>query len=239
MATERDPIVVDIETVPIENAEQYLDPVEADKRLTDPFKIERDLQEKAQARLGRLALDWNVARIAALGFYLPSRGPLVQLCRNELQEAEAIIAFWLLAAQRTIIGFNIKGFDLRFLVQRSRYLGITHPDIDFSKFNKRGVIDLFLELTFNEGHADYSRGEMRRTLKAFAKRFGIPCDDPINGKDIPALVAAGQWDDVEAHCASDLATTVALARQLGVLKPTGDDARGALERLRQLEDARP
>jgi len=53
-------------------------------------------------------------------------------------------------------------------------------------------------------------------LKFYARRFGVPVDDDVNGKDIGALVAAGEWDKVTSHCRSDLFTTAALARRLGL-----------------------
>ena len=69
-------------------------------------------------------------------------------------------------------------------------------------------------LTFNG-----LRGEtvMRHTVKNFAKRFGIPVNDTIKGADIPALVAAREWEKIAAHVRSDVELTVALARKLGVL----------------------
>jgi hypothetical protein len=54
-----------------------------------------------------------------------------------------------------------------------------------------------------------------RSLKWFAKRFQIPVDDAISGKEIGALVAAGEWDAVRAHCLSDIRLTRALAQRLG------------------------
>ncbi len=67
---------------------------------------------------------------------------------------------------------------------------------------------------------------MRRSLHAFCKRFGIPVTDTISGADIPALVAAGEWDQVKAHCISDVEATLALARRLGVVNPAMAEAVG-------------
>ena len=43
--------------------------------------------------------------------------------------------------------------------------------------------------------------------------------DPHSGKDIAALVAAGEWAGVEGHCTADILKTAALARRIGVLEP--------------------
>lgn len=214
-ASDYGPIVVDIETCGLPNAAEFLEPVQAAKNLKDPEKIRADIEQRTQERVEKLALDWNVGRIAALAWWTEEHGVCVKTCENEAREASAITAFWLLAQRRTIVGFNVKGFDLKFMVQRSRLLSLSHPVLDFSKYSRRGITDLYLDLTFGDG--TYDQGCMRRTLKAFAKRFGIPATDTIDGKDIPALVAAGKWDSVVAHVESDIQATVALARRLGAV----------------------
>lgn len=209
------PIVVDIETAGLANAADYLEPVQADKRLKDPAKIAQDIAEKEQARLDRLALDWNVGYVAVLGWWTAETGLQAYACKDELTEIASIAHFWRAAQHRTIVGFNIKAFDLRYLVQRSRFLGITHPSLDFSKYSRKGISDLYLDLTFNEGHFD--QGAMRRTLGAFCKRFGIPCDNTVKGSDIAALLAKGDWDGAVAHCLDDVCCTAMLAQRLGVV----------------------
>jgi hypothetical protein len=238
------PIVVDLETCGLENAADFLEPipdavpdtspVEADKRLTDPAKIAADIEKKLAAqfernreaqlrveqqrqdRLQQAALDWNVGRIVALGWWTEQQGVIVEVCKDDHEEYEALGNFWEESRHRTIVGFAIKSFDLRYLVQRSRLLRVPHPMLDFSKYSRRGVTDLHLDLTFGDG--TYDKGAMRRTLKAFAKRFGIPVNDQINGAEIPALVAAGDWAAVEAHCRADVELTVQLAQRLGIVQ---------------------
>lgn len=208
-------IVCDIETCGLPNAADFLEPVQPDGRLTDKAKIDADIRAKEQARLQKLALDWNVGRIAALAWWTEDFGTTVRLCRDEVAEAAALMEFWRDSRHRTIVGFNVKGFDLKFMTQRSRYLGVPYPVLDFSKYSRKGITDLFLDLTFGDG--TYDQGCMRRSLKAFAKRFGLPVDDAINGAEVPALVSAGEWDKVAEHVKSDVALTVALARKLGVV----------------------
>lgn len=239
MLADRPALVLDIETDKLPNAADYLDPIEADKRLTDPVKIEINKIERAKAREERLGLDWNVGRIVALGWWTDDHGWSVTCCATEAVEADAIRHFWRHANGHTLVGFNHAEFDLPYLIQRSRFLGIAHPDLDLGKYAKYGVVDLFRLLTFNEGHYANDRACMRRTLTAFCKRFGIEVTDTLRGSDIPALVAAGQWDEIEAHCLSDLRLTVALARALRVVPNENELLDDALARIRRLEDARP
>ena len=212
-ATDVSPIVVDIETCGLPNAAEFLEPVQAARNLKDPEKIAADIAQRTAERDGKLALDWNVGRIVALGWWTEQTQTQAHVCIHEADEAAALEVFWKHAKQRTIIGFTVKSFDLKYMVQRSRYLGVPYPVLDFSKFSRKGITDLFLELTFGDG--TYDQGAMRRTLHAFCKRFGIPVEDSVSGKDVPALVEAGDWDAVEGHVRSDVALTVTLARRLG------------------------
>jgi hypothetical protein len=209
------PIVVDIETCGLPNAADFLEPVQPDARLKDPAKIAADIEEKTAARVNKLALDWNVGRIAAVAWWTEEFGTTVRVCRDEIAEATALMEFWRECRHRTIVGFNVKGFDLKFMTQRSRYLGVPYPVLDLGKYGRKGITDLYLDLTFGDG--TYDQGCMRRTLKAFSKRFGLALTDDINGAEIPALVAAGEWEKVEAHVTADVALTVALARKLGIV----------------------
>lgn len=220
------PIVVDIETCGLPNAADFLEPVTPDARLKDPEKIKADIQDKEQARVVKLALDWNVGRIVALGYWTERTGTVVHCCGSEDDEAAALTDFWEESRHRTIVGYNAKGFDLPFMVQRSRFLHVPHPMLDLGKYTRKGVTDLFLELTFNNG--TYDQGAMRRTLKAFCKRFGIPVNDAITGSEIPALVAEGKWQEVKAHCAADVELTVALAHRLGIVREIPQPAEAVL-----------
>jgi hypothetical protein len=76
------------------------------------------------------------------------------------------------------------------------------------------VIDLREILTFDDARYE---AIMPRSLKMFCRRFGIAVDDPIVGAEIPALIAAGDWDGVISHVTSDVRATMALARRIGVL----------------------
>lgn len=210
------PIVIDIETCGLDNAADWLEPVQPDSRLKDPEKVKADIEAKTEARLEKLGLDWNVGRIVAMGWWTDTAEDYVPI-RNEEYERVALESFWRVSKHRTIVGFNVKAFDLRYMVQRSRYLGVPYPDLDLGKYSHRGITDLYSLLTFNEGV--YDNGAMKRTLPAFAKRFGIPVTDTIKGKDIPSLVAAGDWESVVAHVQADVQTTVELARRLRVIQP--------------------
>lgn len=212
----RSPIIVDVETAALPNAAEYLEPVQAAKNLVDPVKIKADIEARTKDRDAKLALDRNVGRIVAMGWWTEERGTEAHLALDEASEKTLLMLFWREAANRSIVGFNVKGFDLPYMIQRSRYLGCHYPTLDLGKYGRSSIRDLYLDLTFNEG--TYDQGAMRRTLHAFCRRFGIPVEDTITGAEVPALVEAGDWDAVEAHVRADIELTVALAMRLGAIR---------------------
>lgn len=214
-ATDASPIVFDLETAGLPNAADFLEPVEPDKRLTDPVKIKASIAEKEAARAERLGLDWNVGRIVALGWWTEPSGLIVHTCQNETQEAAALMFFWDAAQHRSMVGFRIKDFDLKFAIQRSRYLKVPYPNLDLGRYSRgNAIFDIYAELTFNDSQ-ERDSWSMRRTLHSFCRRFGIPVEDETKGADIAAMVAAGDWKGVAAHCESDVKLTVALGHRLG------------------------
>lgn len=228
-ATDVSPLILDIETAPLENARDYIDPPDlddiqapgnykkqetidayiADEKVNRLAKFERDCTDKA-------ALDFNVSRIVAIGMWSEHINTVALLCKTPEDERAALDEVWGYAKHRTVVGFRIREFDLPLMMQRSRYLRLNHPLFDLGRYARGNAItDLYDVLTFGDLRAETV---MRRSLKSFARRFGLPVEDGIDGKQIPALVAAGEWDQVQAHVLSDIRLTVALAQRLGVVR---------------------
>ena len=232
--------VVDLETVPIPNAEQYLDPVEsiaepdyslimAAKNLTDPVKIAADLEKRRQAAreayheqcqqqahkrcelLERCALDLDLCRIVALGWQREDcKAPDVFTCVTEEREAGVLRLFWDDLDDRSTVGYNSLSFDLPVLMRRSLYLGVPAPRPNLNKY-RTNHLDLQQVLS-HEGTKPY------RSLNWYCKRWGITVADDITGKDVARLVAEGNWEAVQAHCRADVLKTKALAERVGVLQ---------------------
>jgi hypothetical protein len=211
----RSSIIFDIETAPLPNAADYLEPVTAAKNLRDPEKIKADIEEKTAARDGMCGLDPNVARIVCIGLIIDS-SEAIALLRDEADERDALTIFWKQQEGRKLVGFRIRDFDLPMMIQRSRYLGVKVPEIDLGRYARGGrVVDLFDMLTFQDSQRQFA---MRRTLHSFCKRFGIPVADATLGAEIAQLVTDEKWGEIAAHCGSDIRLTKALAEQLGVLE---------------------
>jgi predicted PolB exonuclease-like 3'-5' exonuclease len=205
----RSTVIVDLECVGIDTAGDYVEPVSAPANYKDPEKIAAYMDEARAAQIAKCALDPDLARIVALGV-ANENGIAVSVNRDEDEERAILGTFWAAHDGATYITFNGHGYDLPMLMRRSLYLGVGYPAINIDRY-RSPHIDLMQRLTFNGVLKPHS-------LKFYCKRFGIPVDDAISGADIPALVKAGEWDKVRAHCESDVRLTYALAARLGYVE---------------------
>jgi hypothetical protein len=209
-------IILDIETIAIDGAGALSEPVSAPANYKDPVKIAAYIEEAQKAQTDKAALYPWTARVAALGWIDNDGRETVMLGQDEHYEALAIRAFWASVYHddnrfvQPIIGYNHRAFDLPVLLARSILLGIEAPALNLDRY-RTPHIDLMDRLTWH--------GVVQaRSLKWFAKRFGLPVDDEVGGKDIAGLVASGDWALVESHCLSDIRLTKALAERLGVVR---------------------
>jgi hypothetical protein len=226
--TDASPLVFDIETAPIANAKDFIDPpdlddIKAPANYKDPEKIAafiEDAKVKTLADFERAcsdkgALDFNLARIVALGWWTERHGIQTALCRDEQDERQAIGHLWDLGRHRSLVGFRVREFDLPMLIQRSRLLDIPYPVLDLGRYARgTSICDLYDVLTFNDLRQEHL---MRRTARAFARRFGIVVDDTVAGAEVPALIVAGDWESVRGHVMSDVTMMVALAQKLRIV----------------------
>lgn len=207
-------LIVDLESLAIDDADTYLEPVSAPANYKDPEKIAAYQAEARQGQLDKAALDIDLARIVALGMLGEhDEKPQVLLAPAPGDEAALLLSFWATWAVKgrpTLVTYNGLGFDLPLLLRRSLYLNVAAPHIQVDRFKHPQVIDLMQVLSYD--------GKLKfRGLGFYANRFNIQTDDDISGKDIAAAVRAGNWDAVQRHCASDVLTTRALGRRMGLL----------------------
>ena len=210
------PIIVDIETAALANAGDYCDPVEPDSRLKDPQKIKDNILDKTIARSEKYGLDRNTGRIVAIGWWTEAGGTMSVTTPDAESEARALEAFWSLAEPRTVITFNGRNFDLKFMRQRSLYLKVMNSPrvMDLRPYHSlTDNIDVFLALTQDDKQGIC----MKQSMSSFCRRFGVPHDDSVSGDDVQGLVDAGEWDRIVHHVTDDVNSTVELARWARVL----------------------
>lgn len=204
-------LVTDVETAYDPAALPLLPAVEAAGNLKDPGKILASIAERAEKQHETMPLIPAYCRIVAIGYTLPDDSILVDLCKGEASEREALFACWrrwAVVGQRPVF-FNA-AFDIPVLVTRSIVLGVPYPRISVRKYGSPDYDDLMLDLSFGET-VDY------KSLAFWCARLKLDVpEDASTGKDVAGFVAAGDWDAVEAHCRADVAKTLALAYYLGV-----------------------
>lgn len=207
----RSMLVCDIETFAIDDAEQYIEPVDAPGNYKDPIKIAEYVATATQKAIERCALDPDLGRIVALGWvFADDSVPTVHVCQTEADERSTLKHFWRESRDTDLVTFAGLKFDLPFLMRRSLYLRVEHPILNVNKYRTTHV-DLLSRLTHDgliQGHS----------LRFYLSRFGIAHDDLVSGKDVDALVRAGQWADVAAHCKADVLGTQALAKRIGAIR---------------------
>lgn len=197
-------LVVDCETVAIPGAADYVSPA---RNLKDPEKIAASIAEREAAA----ALYPWTARIVALGWcHETDDVETVRLCNNEAAEATVLREFWGAVGSHPLVTFNGRRYDLPLLMVRSMLLGVPHPTLNLDRYRSTHI-DLLDKLTWL-GTLD------ARSLAWFAKRFGLDTSDAFSGKEVAQLYEDGNWDAIEAHCASDVRLTRQIAERIGVLK---------------------
>jgi hypothetical protein len=245
-------VIVDVETFPIHDADQYitrpvvpmpdLDSIKADGRLTDQVKIAADIAKKREAAVAgyeaallradadyedqwhACSVDPDLCCIVAIGYaYHDTDRVECHVCRTEEDERMGLESFWRNTRGHLYVSFGGNQFDLRVLKRRSLYLGVKHPNVNVDRYRSEHR-DMQAILTDNG--ATQPKG---KSVSFYCSRFNIENDDPIMGEDIAGLVKAGDWASVESHCRSDVAKEKQLAQRLGLIesRTTGMALHGA------------
>lgn len=209
-------IVFDLETIPVDGIP--FDPVTAPANYKDPGKIAVYIAEAEAAQREKAALfPWS-SRIVALGWCEETDDvEHVEIANSEAHEARIIREFLERVVDNRgnvvpLVGFNHLSFDLPTLMARARLLGVRCPKFVIAPAYRSPHPDLMKILTFDGAIP-------ARSLKWYAKRFGLDVSDAFSGKEVAQLFEDGNWDAIKAHCASDIRLTRQLAERLGVMKP--------------------
>jgi hypothetical protein len=209
-------MICDLETAPIADADTYLEAgaISAPANYKDPVKIAAYIAEEMAKQIDRCSLDPDLCRIVALGFAGEQGEPVVWTCEDETAERTAIASFfetWRAWGKPEFVTYNGIGFDLPIIERRALYLRVPAPELQLDKYRHRGVIDLQQVLS--------KFGAFKfRSLSFYTNRFALPAvDDDVSGKDIGALVRAGEWPTVANHCTADVLRTRHLAQRMGVV----------------------
>src|SRR6185369_11577818 len=145
-------LIIDVETVAIDDVATYLEPVSAPSNYKDEAKIAAYIAEETKRQTDKAALDIDLARIVAIGYYIEfpdqSVDGNVLLCKDETQEMTNLGKLWdtfwkvYVPGGTVAVTFNGLAYDLPLLLRRSLYLGVTAPKLQLDRFRHPDAIDL-------------------------------------------------------------------------------------------------
>jgi len=168
------------------------------------------------------ALSAITGQVVAIGYQ--GKKETLHLAVDGITEHQLLVQFWKIYQQgrsekRSLVGFNIKAFDVPFICQRSWILGVPVPP---TITTMTGFLDpVFVDLA--ERWKAGNRGAWGKpgfgTLDTIAKALGIPGKpDDCKGAEF----AQKLWGSAEdraiaaAYLSSDLRMTAEVAERLGV-----------------------
>ncbi len=217
--------ILDLETAPIANAADYLEPVTAPANYSKPESIAKYIAEETPKQLAKCSLKADLNQIIALGVQGPDGNTMVYR-GDQVSETEMLTWLWEQWHaepwdERQFVTFNGLKFDIPILLRRSLYLGVKAPIIKCDRFKHPQVVDLMTWLNMDGVLDTYG-------LQFYLQRFNYPHGGPdVTGKDIGALYAAGDWAAIEQHCRMDVEATAWLAERIGAVpkrQPVGEAA---------------
>ncbi|MFA5745961.1 MAG: ribonuclease H-like domain-containing protein [archaeon] len=173
-------LYVDIETVPVDKEKHLSLDEEERKKLLNPID----------------------SKIIAIGLKSTKDNKLVILQSDN--EKEMLTEFWKIydnfransSLTNKIVGFNIKQFDISFLVTRSFVNGVT-----VVPFVLKEIIDIRDLLTC------FKRGPTRGTLKEFGEIIGVVLVEDMDGSKVAETYWSGNIDLIKTYLAKDIELT--------------------------------
>lgn len=211
---ERPPVVLDIETVPLDAALAV--PYPSDEREPPAnYKTqeaiwrwrEQDAARWAVERVKVCSLNPRLGRVLCIG---TSDGVL--MAQTPAEEANVLAAVWreLAYARGRVVTWN-GSWDLRFILLRSLALKVDVPlppsviTSWFKRYSSAHHVDCKAVLTNWEPPV---RGE---GLSEWATFLGLPPKTAgVTGADVYGMAQAGQWTAIADYCAQDVWTTAAI-----------------------------
>jgi len=205
-------MLFDLETIANPAALALLPPVEAKKTLKDPVKIEADIKEKEEKRLGELGLDKATCLICCISMMDVDEGePWHLLLDPETLDEKALLSeFWNITHEYDrFVTFNGIPFDVPILTFRSMVSGV-QPSVTIStqKYRITNHIDLRMIL----GDWDkYAKG----TLDFYSRILGIGGKtEGLDGSFVEDMWSCGCYQEVGDYADQDVRITSELYKRM-------------------------
>jgi uncharacterized protein YprB with RNaseH-like and TPR domain len=143
------------------------------------------------------------SKVVAIGIKETNKESIIIM--NQDQEKTMLIDFWKKlsifkkenpGSSGVIVGFNIKSFDMSFLVSRSFI-----NRVPIYPFCLKEIMDLREYLTC------FRYGKSRGTLKDFGKAIGVKTIEDTDGSDIANLCSSKDYTKISTYLLKDLELT--------------------------------
>lgn len=165
--------------------------------------------------LDRAALSAVTGQVVAIGYRADNGQGAIEMVGESLTERELLLAFWrrfhgMAGIKWKMIGFNIFGFDLPFIIRRSWFHGIAVPETVLDK--GRYWHPLFVDLA-----QVWQLGGYREfiSLDNVCRFFRMPGKNG-SGADFHRLLMADRAA-AEAYLANDLQITWEVGERMGII----------------------
>lgn len=210
---------LDIATMPLPQAADYLEEPSAPANYKDAEKIAAYVAEKKTELLAKAALDPDLGRIAMIG-YQPIGEPVrIIKCESEEEEREALLflAGTFLdstsSQYRYLVGYNSLKFDWPFMIRRAQYLDVPlSMNLDRYRTPHKDLAEILTH-----------RGTLSmRSLGFYVRRHGwTDLHKTLSGAEEALAPSRGQWEELKQSVEHDVTATSRLASWLGL---TGEKA---------------
>jgi len=139
-----EPTFFDIETCAVDPDEldKFMPAFDAPRNIKDEEKIQRAIEAKRTDWIDKAALSPLTGRILAIGLRRERKDTIL-----EGQESDIINGFWDYYRSydpQPFIGFNIRNFDLPYIIRRGFHCGVDYPRgiLQNGRYWKENIIDL-------------------------------------------------------------------------------------------------
>ena len=214
-------LVIDLETICSQRPgalEEIRANIKAPGNMSKPETIAAWMRDNADTAAEeawkKTALDGSQGEIICIGFAVDDAEPKTASRRLGESEANMLHTFYQLVLNEevnhisTVVGHNVKDFDLRFLYQRSVINGVrpTFPLRTEARYGGDFVFDTMLS---------WAGWGNRISLKRLCAALGIPAKEgDIDGSKIWDYVQAGRYDEICEYCMSDVSATREVYKRL-------------------------
>ena len=190
-------VIFDIETIGNPGMIDLLPPIEVDKRLKDPLKIEAAKTEKAAQQIERMGLDKTTALICCITTLDVETDEIksIGLDPETLYEEELLEGFWEIAHPYSrFITFNGNMFDVPMLTFRSM---VNSVQLSVKISTKRYQVGNHVDVRALLGDWD---SRAKGTLDYYSKiLLGESKADGIDGSFVQDMWDVGAYEEIAAY----------------------------------------